>query len=332
MPLSEYQQAMPGIERLGQVGYQIANGLARQRALQEYQRQQLMLRLMELAQQAQQDRVRASLYGAQTKESEAQAAYHAARTKAIADEQAIADSLGLAIRGYQQYQVPPSGREEGPFEQTARLANAQQQFLNLVQQAGALGGRGNQYAMPTAAQGLQINEPRFQQFLGLDQRPMVSVGPESTALNALTGEPIYRSPIELGRGANLVSPEAPHQTLAQGQPPATANELNLSRLLASNQALLNTLMPLGVPPTPGSSKFPIFQTTTNQLAQLQALIGAELQARQGTNLSPVQRSEELQSGVGFQSLEEAKRAGKVSGDVIQLWDPNRNRFRPFQID
>jgi hypothetical protein len=279
---SPYQDAAQGVSKLGNVIQGLALDLARQRFQQQLLQQQMQLRQLEAAQQGQLYRQHGELYNAQTALADANRVLMENRAKDLEKAASIRGQLGEDLSAFPLFQEGLQkdaliGRILGGIGQTARpdrvpVNIAQMMALRDPVQAAALGQGGG--------------------FNKLYQ----NVGPGVTAIPGVEGLPGMVGAMNVPQGAMSLPPRVITGTdvtdigeAQYGVPPRqTSRELDLRALLGSNQDLLGKLMTLGQAPLEGSPTYPIYSNTTNQIAQIQQLLGAQLARQQaGTNVAPV---------------------------------------------
>lgn len=240
MPLSYLEGNSADIAATRELGAslnQLALGLPQLRMQQQQMQQQAALnRAMEIlrAAQTKETIARAGEYDAQTKHIQEQ-------TKASQDKRSMSEAVG---REMARYLVSQSSINGPSVSQIPVIANAAQVAA------------GNPATMMrSVAQGMQMQDPRFQQFLGLGQRPMMSVPMGNTPYDALSQTAAPGMNVKLSPGQTIV-PNIPGQAnmyvkpSAQGisSPSALAKVLvdarNLDPESPEYQSITNAVMPL----------------------------------------------------------------------------------------
>lgn len=278
---SPWADAAQGAERLGSSVSQIALGLAQQRFQQQMAQQQAAMQYQNMLNQASVGRQRGRLYDAQTALAKANVMLSEQKQKDLERKRQVQGQLGDAAWYAGMVQA---GQNQG-IDMGARgdIANAQ-----MMGAMGQLPDAARSKLPVNLAQMFQARDPRMQQLLATGTKMTGNVPAGGTMVDTYGGDPLYRSPRTLNQGQTMVEGTG-GAPIASGLPPrAPANELRLDQLQASSQDLIGKLVSHGEPPAENSPMFPIYSGATNQLAQVQNLIGAGLQRRQGGTNAPAQ--------------------------------------------
>lgn len=304
---SPWVDAASGAQHLGDSMSRIAVGLAQQRFNQQLAQQQANIQYQNMLNQAAVGRERGKLYDAQTALAKANVLLSEQKQKDLERKSNIQQQLGdAAWYGGMVKAGENMGIDMGP---RGDIANAQ-----MMDAMGQLPDSARSKFPVNVAQMLQVRDPRMQQILATGTKMTGNVPAGGTMVDTYGGAPMYQSPRTLGQGQVMVPGEGGEQ-IATGMPPrASANELDLSKLLASNQALLGTLMPRGRAPEQDDPNFPIYSGATNQMAQIQSLISAGLGAKQGTQATaPTASAQQLPSVTTKEQFDSLPKGAKYLG-------------------
>jgi len=219
MPLSQYQMATPGVSELGNSINRLAIGMAQQKYMMEQQRQALALKQAELASDMMHKRMQEQLYGAQVKESGAQAEHYTAQANDLNQKQQAAGTMGDLVTDYNR--VPQ---------------NTQADLMPLILgQAAKLSGQGQQHVPVNLAQILQMNNPRAQQMMATGTKMTANVPAGGSLYDVLNQNTMMQSPRTIPRG-NVMVPGMGGAPIAEGMAPA-AGQSDLLKAFGSLQSL-----------------------------------------------------------------------------------------------
>lgn len=164
---SPWQEATASVNNLGNIGQNIAVGLAQQRFQQEMARQQMMLKMQQAAQNAQLMQMHGKLYEAQTGLYNAQKTHYDTTTQELKDAADAAQRFGTAVATTAQYGMPKYA-DEGPIEHDIRMANLGNAPYEANRQAAVLSALGKHFVPLNMAQiAYQNTSPQAQAALAM---------------------------------------------------------------------------------------------------------------------------------------------------------------------
>lgn len=286
---SPWQEASQSFGNLGGIAQQIAVGLAQQRFQQEMARQQMALKMAELAQQGQLYRQHGELYKQQGALYESQKAHYDTTTQALKDAADAAQGFGTAVATQAQYGMPKYA-DEGPIEHDIRMANLGNAPYEANRQAAVLSALGKHFVPQNMAQiAYQNTSPQAQAALAMGGMNKLYQNVPQGAV----GVPLPGSGLPTIAGGFNLAPEnqryAPQASFdlnsilggalaPMGQMPvATGGPKSFTpgadprlRELSTWGNILGHVAPSGIAPMEGDALLPVFQQATNRIAQLQA--------------------------------------------------------------
>mgnify|MGYP001572804930 CR=1 FL=1 len=157
-----------------------------------------------------------------------------------------------------------------------------------IDQAAQLPDAARSHIFENLAQSMQMSDPMMQQLIATGGKPNEVVPRGSTLFNVPAGRSLYRAPLTLGTGQQAYDEE--NKLIASGPErlPTAVADTSLQRQLATEGNIHSSLMNQGQVPEEGSPSFPMYQSTTNRIAQLRR----QLEGKGEGNVLPLPKSKE----------------------------------------